>query len=225
MSALHIVVLGAEGSGKTTLVRQLRSIAVEGSIICRPSSLVTAPTTGQEIDVLPMGEAPLRGPSTSLSKKDEALLAAEKGKTLVTLHEIGGRMAAAWPRFIASRLSQRHTSGVLPHSNGACGRDSALIFVIDGAAPWQLPFAVVELGNLLVGDTGAWSHVLIAINKRYLPSSAPLALFEEYLCFLPMLHRCGSTCVSILEIDTWNGLGLGDVWEWVRTCCAANPVA
>lgn len=221
--ALSLMFLGAEGSGKTTLVQQLRCIAREGAIL---ESVEVSPSTGQETEVLPLA-APLSAAEVELAhattKKAEAARVSEVAGTsrpppVVQVREVGGRMVAVWPKFLEKVFSGPTADAV------------AVCFVVDASAPHSLSLAAVELMNFVTkpltkaGDAPtlleARQHaapLAIIINKIRMPSALSSQLVMELLQVDDIRRiRCeGGGPVAVFCVDSWAADGLLDLWHWI----------
>ncbi|KEG12760.1 ADP-ribosylation factor-like protein 16 [Trypanosoma grayi] len=137
-NSLNMYVLGPSASGKTGLLRQLRCMCENGTLMTQPAHDV--PTKGQEIHSL-IVHAP--------QKKNVFCT--------VELCELGGEMSPVWEKFIRSRL------GLAKDKND---QRCALMFVVDALAPHLLPLASVLFQRLKCFDglCREWPAVVV-LNK------------------------------------------------------------
>ncbi|RNF26956.1 ADP-ribosylation factor-like protein 16 [Trypanosoma conorhini] len=127
----------------------------------------------------------------------------------VELRELGGEMAPVWEKFIRSWQNSL---------KGNSGAKSALIFLVDALSPHLLPMAPVMFSSLK-GSDGAcrgWPTAVL-LNKAL----AKNAMTEAELEFFLSMDACSDA--QLLVVDSWNGLGLGDVMEWLSSAALSQP--
>ncbi|ESL06871.1 hypothetical protein TRSC58_05448 [Trypanosoma rangeli SC58] len=147
----------------------------------------------------PIHDAPTQG-----QEVHSLVIKAPQQKALprtVELREVGGELASLWERFIRSwQNSIKDKDGAQP----------ALIYLVDALSPHLLPMASVMF-SILKGSGGAcrdWPTVVL-LNKAL----AKNAMTEEELGFFLPVETCKNT--QLFAVDSWNGLGLGDVMKWL----------
>ena len=138
-------------------------------------------------------------------------------------------MMSVWPKFLTNATT---SSGGL----------SAIVFVVDVSLPagsLQLSSACVEFHQLLCGSntypvistaSGTRLPVLLLFNKVCSPATLPVE-FARQLFLMKVDDSCLSekhvtvrehggdnsgSNVTVMVADTWTGLGLVDVFEWLR---------
>lgn len=181
MSAGVAYVLGTESSGKTDLVQQLEYLC-RGLVRAVPATCT--PTAGQEVTELQLRCGERKGRAT-----------------VVEVRELGGSLANAWESFIGSRKLK--DSG---HKT-----KFVLLFVVDAAAPHQLPLASAKYRYLTEGGSAVcagWPTLLV-VQKCACPGSMTL---DEVVPFF--VDSIGSgPAPQVLAADSWNGVGIGDVFH------------
>ncbi|KAG5509341.1 hypothetical protein JKF63_06651 [Porcisia hertigi] len=172
-------VLGSESSGKTDLVHQLEYLT-QGLVRTVPTACT--PTMGQEVT-----ELNLRSP-------------VGERKVTVELRELGGSLVNLWERFIESRKVKDGGGGDMAF---------LLLYVVDGAAPHQLPLASTTFRYLTRGrqaPCAGWPAI-IAVQKCACVNA--ITAEEVHSFFLDDVVAASS--VDIIEVDSWNGIGAGDL--------------
>lgn len=137
-------------------------------------------------------------PTTGQNISHLQLPVGKRGKEQVEVREIGGSMAPHWDRFIKSTLE---------HEGNA---RRALLYVVDATAPHQLSEATTRFLQLTSypGYCNDWPTVLV-LHK----SHAARAVSVNDLTFL--LGGVSPDTFKVLEVDAWNGFGVGDVFDWL----------
>lgn len=190
-----LFVVGDESSGKTTLIKQLAALA-KGLLIHTPSK--PQPTTGRNSSHLTVWQ------ETKISFGKPLL-----SPVHIEILELGGSISSCWESFLCNS-SQATRNGVPPFC--------ALLYVIDATRIHCLPSSTIRFLQLTQppGDAccGKWPS-LVVINKSTAPHAFSL---NDLSYFLPSSSESGCFCrssPSVLEVDSWQGLGMGDVLEWV----------
>ncbi|CAD2220357.1 hypothetical protein AGDE_00083 [Angomonas deanei] len=117
-------------------------------------------------------------------------------------------MINSWEKFIVNKLK----------SNKGPPVRCFLLFVVDAIAPHNLCKAVMSLMSLKEKARGvchSWP-TLIALQKCAAPRS--LTVGETRQLFLAPEYE---ETTRLIEVDSWNGIGLEDVAEWVREVTAS----
>ena len=213
-----VLLLGTEGSGKTTLMGQLQALARSDGREALPPATSVAPTTGQEIESVTFRPAAFR--YTLDSDDDDAGRDADVASDVVlgaagapgaggsgggalTLYEAGGRMMSVWPRYVKSQAKP----------DGA----RALIYVVDCSAPTLLPTAAAGLLELLARperDVRGW-RILLLLNKTRMPSALSTRDTLRLMAVPQLLAADPELAVCVAAVDTWSGEGLDDVVRWL----------
>jgi hypothetical protein len=188
-------------------------------LLSSSGTATTGMTRKKELDVASRGGGPAKASSTGSDQRRE-----------VTLREVGGRMMCVWGKFLANFAQSLEAVAAQPaaalpqpknadHSAELAGTSccsAAVVFVVDVSLPaggTQLASACIEFHNLILPR--AWP-ILVLLNKSCAPCVMPAALVRDLL--LPPTMKDASSRVTFLEADTWTGLGLGDIVEWLRHC-------
>ncbi|KAK7196014.1 hypothetical protein NESM_000534800 [Novymonas esmeraldas] len=191
MPSCVVYVLGTESSGKSDLVRQLEYLS-QGHVRTTPT--VCTPTMGQEVTELRLQPSP------------------RAGEVVLELRELGGSLMNAWESFIESRKAK----------DGAAAETTfALLYVVDGIAPQQLPLASVMYRYLTHGTKAACARwpCIIAVQKC---AGVNAVTAEEVHSFF-LDDADAAPCLGVLEVDSWNGVGLGDVMKHLESAFGAVP--
>ncbi|CAM37475.1 conserved hypothetical protein [Leishmania braziliensis MHOM/BR/75/M2904] len=150
------------------------------------------PTMGQEVTVLT-----IRSP-------------AGEGKVTVEVRELGGSLVNVWESFIESRKAKEIGGGSTAF---------LLLYVVDGVAPHQLPLASTMFRYLTQGrhaPCAGWS-TLIAVQKC---ASVNAVTAEEVRGFF-LDEVSTQSNVDVVEVDSWNGIGAGDVLRGIEAVFGA----
>jgi hypothetical protein len=245
-AVLNVLLLGPESSGKSSLVLQLRSAAVHRALITNPAALGTSPTTGQEVDSFELRDVAddalwpgerLSGCAKGATRKKEATSAmttsskassspvsCSSAGRLLTVREVGGRMMSVWPKFVSNfallsapaGVHHQHRAPDAAPSAGLSSPAAVVVFVVDVSLPaggTQLASACVEFQQLLL--MLPWP-ILLLLNKSCAPSVLPALLLRDVFLQGQRHRSDGPSRVTVMEIDTWSGLGLADVFDWLR---------
>eukprot|EP00796_Vickermania_ingenoplastis_P000294 gene294-167_t len=118
----------------------------------------------------------------------------------VEMREIGGSLSPHWDNFLRSSVEHE----------GHARR--ALIYLVDATAPHQLAEATTRFLQLTThpGECRDWPTLLV-LHK----SHAAHAISTDDLLFL--LGGLEPKSINVLEVDAWNGFGVGDVFQWLKT--------
>lgn len=118
----------------------------------------------------------------------------------IEIREIGGSMSAHWNKFLRSSIEHE----------GYARR--ALIYVLDASAPHQLCEATTRFLQLTMhpGECKGWPAVLV-LHKSHAAHAVSL---DDVRFFFGGLSP---SSIQILEVDAWNGYGVGDLFDWVQT--------
>lgn len=142
------------------------------------------PTMGQEVGELTV--------ATSAAKR-----------ITMELRELGGSVVNTWESFIASRKEK---------DTEAAKTTFLLLYVVDGAAPHQLPLASTMFCYLTRGSEAVcvdW-RTLVVVQKCACVDAMPKSEVRDYFA---NGERRDALCV--VEADSWNGVGIGDVLTWL----------
>ncbi|EPY37235.1 ADP-ribosylation factor-like 16 [Strigomonas culicis] len=120
----------------------------------------------------------------------------------VEVREVGGLMVNSWEKFIKSKVSG---------TDGKAAR-YALLFVVSASAPQQLPLSISAF-QLLKGCDGVCAEwpALIVVQKAGMPHVMSLPEVKQLVIDGALVQD-----TSIMEVDSWNGIGLGDVHVWLQ---------
>ncbi len=223
--------LGAEASGKTTMIEQLRCLASShGANVRDGAAINVAPTTGQELDTITfttqfrfLPKTARTGSSAAVPRPDTGAelpgLVAEQHPAVSSLPEAKTSVVGRDWQPVDITLSVKEVGGRMMASwqrfvSGAdAGRN--LVYVVDASAPWTLPTASVEFFSLLA-EHGCMSwRILVVINKTRLPGSMAAQDVAQMMC-LPHLQEIHSDLdLTVVVADAWSGEGLDDVVRWL----------
>ncbi|ORC86374.1 ADP-ribosylation factor-like protein 16 [Trypanosoma theileri] len=148
---------------------------------------------------------PVHYPSTQGQDLYSIVVHAPKQKSIscrVELRELGGEMVTMWEKFLELPMKSTQIE---------CRTKYALMFVVDALTPHLLPQASVVFSKLknFDGVCKEWPAIVM-LNKV----AARNAITEREVEFF--FSGVGCEKVQILSVDSWNGLGLGDVLEWIK---------
>ncbi|KPA77143.1 hypothetical protein ABB37_07074 [Leptomonas pyrrhocoris] len=154
----------------------------KGKLLSVPTKC--APTMGQEVSALTV--------SASGGKR-----------ATMELRELGGSVVNTWESFIVSRKIKK---------TAAVKTKFFLLYVVDAAAPHQLPLASTVFRYLTEGSeaTCAGWRALVVLQKC---ASADAMTQEEVKDYFADGKRREALCA--VEADSWNGVGIGDVLQWL----------
>ncbi|KAH9597817.1 hypothetical protein LSM04_001603 [Trypanosoma melophagium] len=148
---------------------------------------------------------PVHYPSTRGQDVYSVDLHAPKQKNVscrVEFRELGGEMATLWERFVEIPMKSTRPE---------CKPKCALIFLVDALTPHLLPQSSILFTKLksIDGVCREWPTIVL-LNKV----AARNAITEKEVDFIFSGVGCEKT--QIFCVDSWNGLGLGDVVEWIK---------
>eukprot|EP00331_Platyophrya_macrostoma_P008692 CAMPEP_0176409902 /NCGR_PEP_ID=MMETSP0127-20121128/2760_1 /TAXON_ID=938130 /ORGANISM="Platyophrya macrostoma, Strain WH" /LENGTH=206 /DNA_ID=CAMNT_0017789341 /DNA_START=211 /DNA_END=831 /DNA_ORIENTATION=- len=192
----------------TPITKRGAPAAATVSTVCplEPCTIAVAPTTGQELFHMEL--------STNF---DATRTAHHSG---ITIRELGGRMAPSWGKMMSKRESSV----------------KGIIYMVDITQAWQLPVSIVEFATLLAVTSPSLTHsvhlnddetreplqpppVLLLLNKAAHLTHEPFTTQEDirhmYLASIPESQQ---RRIQITVVDTWLGIGLGDVCTWLTHC-------
>ncbi|ESS65656.1 ADP-ribosylation factor-like protein 16 [Trypanosoma cruzi] len=147
----------------------------------------------------PIHDAPTKGQEVY-----SLLIQAPQPKALsctVEIRELGGEMAPVWEKFIQSFMNSIKSKD---------GPNCALMFFVDALSPHLLPLASVMLSRLKGSDGVCQNWPTVVLLSKALAMNA---MTEEELWFFLPADTCKN--IQVLSVDSWNGLGLGDVLAWL----------
>ncbi|KAG5483267.1 hypothetical protein LSCM1_04808 [Leishmania martiniquensis] len=127
-------------------------------------------------------------------------------KITVEVRELGGSLASIWESFIESRKAK---------DGGSSDTAFLLLYVVDGMSPHQLPLASAMFRYLTQGrdaPCAGWP-TLIAVQKC--ASANSLTAEDVFSFFLDEAEALSN--VDVVEVDSWNGIGAGDVLRRIET--------
>lgn len=154
----------------------------------------SAPTMGQEVSEIQCPDA---------ARRDRVFR--------VEIRELGGSIANTWASFIRSRTAKDAEPKASRY---------ALLYVVDATAPHQLPLSAMMLQYLCIGSSAVCSGwpVMVAIQK-----SAPLhAMMREEMVDMVFCPELQEAIASVAVVDSWNGVGIGDVAQWLQCSMSAG---
>ncbi|CCW64036.1 unnamed protein product [Phytomonas sp. EM1] len=123
----------------------------------------------------------------------------------IEVRELGGSAAASWESFIRDRTLKDFQQST----------QYSLIYIVDAASPHQLCMASNIFHLLKHGPSGiccSWP-TLVVIQKCASPYAFTKDEVSEYL-----LVEHLAVGIQVIEADSWNGYGIGDIFDWILRC-------
>lgn len=133
-------------------------------------------------------------------------MANEKDSARLELRELGGSMLPVWESFLRGHLARDAESS----SRGTF----ALMFVVDAASPCQLTvarYALQWVRTSFDAPCRSWPTAIV-VQK----SAAPNAVTSAEVLDALDIDSSDAEGMVVFEVDSWNGLGVGDVLSWMR---------
>ncbi|KPI86248.1 hypothetical protein ABL78_4674 [Leptomonas seymouri] len=132
-----------------------------------------------------------------------AVVASGGKRVTMELRELGGSVINVWESFIASRKAK---------DTAVEKTTFFLLYVVDATAPHQLPLASSMFRYLTEGSGAVCAdwRTLVVLQKC---SSVNAMTKEEARDYFADGERQNALCA--VETDSWNGVGIGDVQQWL----------
>lgn len=148
--------------------------------------------------------APTKCTPTVGQEVSSLTVAVDGGKRLtMEVRELGGAIVNMWENFIASRKAKDTAAGETAF---------LLLYVVDAAAPHLLPLASTMFRYLTQGSEAVcWRwQTLVVLQKCACVDAMTKTEVTEYFA-----DGDGRTTLCVVEADSWNGVGVGDVLQWL----------